>query len=128
MKAIIDEIIQEKSQANPKTDYIQYLQQLLDLKRIECSDYIKTGRRMSKHDFLSKYPLEELEENCTDVILFMLGLVVQVINGGDVTMYYAQTKFDGVNVHMESENLNSVVQFLFNIRVDDTVNIWKKDL
>jgi hypothetical protein len=128
MNAIINEIIEEKSQPRPKAEYIQYLQQLLDLKRIESTDYIKTGRRMSKEDFLTKYPLEELEPNCKDVIIFMLGLFVQVIDGGDVVMYYARTNFDGIKVHMESQNLNSVVEFLFNIKVDDEVNLWKKDL
>jgi len=132
MEAIIKEIINEKSKTYPDTSYIQRLLILMDKmmhpsrKRFELEDFISTARSIDREDFEQEYFMIRLQKECTTIIMFMLGEYIQVLGDEPHEAYYYQTVFDGVTVELMSKDFNDVARQVYNLKVDDEVNIWKK--
>ena len=127
MKAIIKEILNEKKKTYPDTHYIQRLQRLMDNKRIELDDFISTARTIDRADFEQEYFLVRLQKECNHIIMFMGGHYIQVLGTPPREAYHYETLFDGIEVEITSKDFNEVVSQLYNLRVDDVINLWKKD-
>lgn len=127
MKALIDEILNEKGKTYPDTYYIQRLQRLMDNKRIELDDFITTARTVDRKDFEQEHFMVRLHKECDHVIMFMCGHYIQVLGTPPSESYHYNTLFDGIEVEITSRDFNKVVSQLYNLRVDDVVNLWKKD-
>lgn len=127
MKAIINEIINEKSKTYPDTYYIQRLQRLMDKKRVELDDFISTARNISREDFEREYFMVKLQKECTYVINMLLDLKIQVLGEAPHEAYHFEGVFDGINISITNKDFNAVAQQLYNLFVDDVVNVWKKD-
>ena len=127
MKAIINEIINEKKKKYPDTYYIQRLQRLMDNKRIELDDFISTARTIDRADFEQEYFMVRLQKECNHIIMFMCGHYIQVLGTPPREGYYYNTLFDGIEVEVMSKDFTEVVSQLYNLHVDDVINVWKKD-
>lgn len=127
MKAIIKEILNEKSKTYPDTYYIQRLQKLMDKKRIELDDFISTARTIGREDFEQEYFLVRLQKECDHIIMFMCGHFIQVLGTPPREAYHYNTLFDGIEVEITSRDFMEVVSQLYNLHVDDVINVWKKD-
>ena len=127
MKAITDEIINEKGKTYPDTHYIQRLQKLMDKKRIELEDFTSTARTIDSKDFEREYFMVRLQKECEYIIMFMGGHYIQVLGTPPAESYYYNTLYDGIEVEIIDKDFGKVVSQLYNLRVDDVVNMWKKD-
>lgn len=127
MKAIINEIINEKSKTYPDTYYIQRLQRLMDKKRVELDDFISTARNISREDFEREYFMVKLQKECTYIINMILNLNIQVLGEAPHEAYHFEGLFDGINISITNKDFNAVAQQVYNLFVDDVVNVWKKD-
>jgi hypothetical protein len=126
MEAVSKDILREKSRTYPDKLYIQRLQRLMDKKRIELEDFISTARTIDREDFESEYFSIRLQKECTTIIMFMLGEYIQVLGDEPHEAYYYQTVFEGVTIELMSKDFNDVARQVYNLKVDDEVNIWKK--
>lgn len=130
MEAISKEIIKEKSKTYPDTSYIQRLQILMDKmiynKRFELEDFIFTARSIDRDDFEREYFMIRLQKECTTIIMFAFGNYIQQLGEEPHEAYYYETIFDGVTVEIMSKDFNDVARQVYNLHVDDNVNIWKK--
>jgi hypothetical protein len=130
MEAISKEIIKEKSKTYPDTSYIQRLQILMDKmiynKRFELEDFIFTARSIDRDDFEREYFMIRLQKECTTIIMFMGGHYIQQLGDEPREAYYYETVYDGVNVELMSKDFNDVARQVYNLKVDDEINIWKK--
>jgi len=131
MEAITKEILNEKRKTYPDTSYIQRLQMLLDKmmykKRLELDDFITTARTIDRKDFEQEYFLVSLQKECDHIIMFMGGHFIQVLGTPPREAYHYETLFDGIEVEVTSKDFNEVVSQLYNLHVDDVINVWKKD-
>jgi len=131
MKAIINEIINEKSKTYPDTYYIQRLQILMDNmiynKRFELDDFISTARTIDRDDFENEYFMFKLQKECTYVINMLLDLKIQVLGEAPREAYHFEGVFDGINISITNKDFAVVAQQVYNLFVDDVVNVWKKD-
>jgi hypothetical protein len=130
MEAISQEILKEKSKTYPDTSYIQRLQRLMDKmvynKRFELEDFISTARSIDREDFEQEYFMIRLQKECTTIILFAFGQYIQMLGDEPHEAYYYDTIFEGVNVEILSKDFDDVARQVYNLHVDDNVNIWKK--
>jgi len=132
MEAIIKEILKEKSKTYPDTSYIQRLLILMDKmmhpsrKRFELEDFIFTARSIDRDDFEREYFMIRLQKECTTIIMFMGGHYIQQLGDEPREAYYYETIYDGVNVELMSKDFNDVARQVYNLKVDDEINIWKK--
>lgn len=130
MEAISQEIIREKFKTYPDTVYIQRLQKLMDKmmynKRFELEDFISTARSVYRDDFTEEHFRVRLQKYCTTIVVFIFGHYIQVIGDEPNETYYYETVFDGVNVEIESKSFEDVARQVYNLHVDDKVNVWKK--
>ena len=126
-KAIINEIINEKGKTYPDTYYIQRLQKLMDKRRVELEDFVLTGRTIDREDFEKEYFMVRLQKECEYVIMFMCGHYMQVLGNPNRELYHYNTVFDGIEIEITSRDFNEVVSQLYNLHVDDVINVWKKD-
>jgi hypothetical protein len=130
MEAIIKEIIKEKSKTYPDTSYIQRLQFLMDRmenkKRFELEDFMFTARSIDRDDFEREYFMIRLQKECTTIILFAFGNYIQMLGDEPHEAYFYDTIYEGVNVELMSKDFNDVARQVYNLKVDDDVNIWKK--
>jgi len=126
-KAIIKEIINEKGKKYPDTYYIQRLQKLMDKRRVELDDFITTARTIDRKDFEREYFLVSLQKECDHIIMFMGGHFIQVLGTPPREAYHYNTLFDGIEVDITSRDFGEVVSQLYNLHVDDVINVWKKD-
>lgn len=131
MEAITKEILNEKRKTYPDTSYIQRLQLLLDKmmykKRLELEDFITTARTISREDFEQEYFLVRLQKECDHIIMFMGGHFMQVLGTPPREAYHYNTLYDGIAVEITDRDFGKVVSQLYNLHVDDVVNVWKKD-
>lgn len=127
MNKLIEEIIKEKDRAYPDTYYIQRLQRLMDKKRVELDDFISTARNISREDFEREYFMVKLQKECTYVINMLLDLKIQVLGEAPHEAYHFEGLFDGINISITNKDFNAVAQQVYNLFVDDVVNVWKKD-
>lgn len=130
MEAINQEILKEKSKTYPDRLYIQLLQVLTDKmmykKRFELEDFIYTARSIDRKDFEKEYFMIRLQKECTTVILFAFGQYIQQLGEAPHEAYYYETIFEGVTVEIFTRDFNDVARQVYNLQVDDNVNIWKK--
>jgi hypothetical protein len=127
MEAITKEILNEKGKTYPDTHYIQRLQRLMDKRRIELDDFITTARTIDRKDFEQEYFMVRLQKECEYVIMFMCGHYIQVLGTPPSEAYYYNTLYDGIEVEITDRDFEKVVSQLYNLRVDDVINLWKKD-
>lgn len=127
MEAITKEILNEKGKTYPDTHYIQRLQRLMDKRRIELDDFITTARTIDRKDFEQEYFMVRLQKECNHVIMFMCGHYIQVLGTPPSEAYYYNTLYDGIEVEIIDKDFGKVVSQLYNLRVDDVINLWKKD-
>jgi hypothetical protein len=127
MEAITKEILNEKGKTYPDTHYIQRLQRLMDKRRIELDDFITTARTIDREDFEQEYFMVRLQKECNHVIMFMCGHYIQVLGTPPSEAYYYNTLYDGIEVEIIDKDFGKVVSQLYNLRVDDVINLWKKD-
>ena len=130
MEAISKEILKEKLKTYPDTVYIQRLQKLMDKmvynKRFELEDFISTARSIDRKDFEKEYFMIRLQKECNTIILFAFGNYIQMLGDEPHEAYYYDTIFEGVNIELMSKDFNDVARQVYNLHVDDNVNIWKK--
>ena len=126
-EAIIKEILNEKGKTYPDTYYIQRLQKLMDNKRIELDDFISTARTIDRKDFEQEYFTVRVQKECDHIIMFMCGHYIQVLGTPPREAYYYETLYDGIEVEITDRDFGKVVSQLYNLRVDDVINLWKKD-
>ena len=131
MEAISKEILKEKSKTYPDTSYIQRLQILMDKmiynKRFELEDFMFTSRSVDRKDFEQEYFMIRLQKECTTIILFAFGQYIQQLGEAPHEAYYYDTIFDGINVEIMSKDFTDIVRQVYNLHVDDNINMWKKD-
>ena len=131
MEAISKEILKEKLKTYPDTIYIQRLQKLMDKmvynKRFELEDFISTARSIDRDDFTKDHLRIRLQKECDNIIMFMLGHYIQVLGDEPHEAYYYETIFDGINIEIMSKDFDDIARQIYNLHVDDVVNIWKKD-
>jgi len=131
MEAIRKEILNEKGKTYPDTSYIQRLQRLMDKmmhnKRLELEDFIGTARTIDRKDFEQEYFLVRLQKECDHIIMFMGGHFIQVLGTPPREAYHYNALFDGIEVEITDRDFGKVVGQLYNLHVDDVVNVWKKD-
>jgi len=131
MEAITKEILNEKRKTYPDIGYIQRLQMLLDKmiykRRLELDDFITTARTIDRKDFEQEYFLVRLQKECEYIIMFMGGHFIQVLGVPPREAYHYNTLFDGIEVEIISKDFGEVVGQLYNLHVDDVINLWKKD-
>ena len=131
MEAIIKEILNEKAKTYPDTSYIQRLLILYDKmmykKRLELDDFITTARTIDRKDFENEYFLVRLQKECDHIIMFMGGHFMQVLGTPPREAYHYNALFDGIAVEITSRDFGEVVSQLYNLHVDDVINVWKKD-
>ena len=121
----------EKLKTYPDTIYIQRLQKLIDKmmynKRFELEDFISTARSIDRDDFTKEYSMIRLQKECTTIILFAFGRYIQMLGDEPHEAYYYDTIFDGINIEIMSKDFDDIARQIYNLHVDDVVNIWKKD-
>ena len=131
MEAISKEILKEKSKTYPDTSYVQRLQILMDKmiynKRFELEDFMFTSRSVDRKDFEQEYFMIRLQKECTTIILFAFGQYIQQLGEAPHEAYYYDTIFDGINVEIMSKDFTDIVRQVYNLHVDDNINMWKKD-
>jgi len=130
MEAISKEILKEKLKTYPDTTYIQRLQILMDKmiynKRFELEDFMFTSRSIDREDFEKEYFMIRLQKECTTIILFAFGHYIQVLGDEPHEAYFYDTIFEGVSVELMSKDFSDVARQVYNLKVDDDINIWKK--
>jgi hypothetical protein len=132
MEAISKEILKEKSKTYPDTSYIQRLQILMDKmmhpsrKRFELEDFMFTARSIDREDFEREYFMIRLQKECTTIIMFAFGNYIQMLGDEPHEAYFYDTIFEGVNIELMSKDFSDVARQVYNLHVDDNVNIWKK--
>jgi hypothetical protein len=57
----------------------------------------------------------------------MCGHYIQVLGTPPSEAYYYNTLYDGIEVEIIDKDFGKVVSQLYNLRVDDVINLWKKD-
>jgi hypothetical protein len=130
MEAISQEILKEKSKTYPDISYIQRLQILMDKmmhnRRFELEDFMFTARSIDRDDFEREYFMIRLQKECTTIIMFMGGNYIQQLGDEPHEAYYYDTIFDGITIEIMSKDFNDVARQVYNLKIDDEVNIWKK--
>lgn len=127
MNKLIEEILNEKDKTYPDTYYIQRLQKLMDKKRVELDDFISTARTIDREDFENEYFMVRLQKDCSYVIVMLLGLKIQVLGEAPRERYHFEGVFDGINISLTNKDFAVIAQQVYNLFVDDEVNLWKKD-
>jgi hypothetical protein len=59
--------------------------------------------------------------------MFMGGHFMQVLGTPPREAYHYNTLYDGIAVEITDKDFGKVVSQLYNLHVDDVVNVWKKD-
>lgn len=84
MKTLIkNEIEFEKMREEPDNNYIQQLLRLLNSEKpMTKEDWVKTGRFVTRDEYLYYHPETKLHHDCTDVVKYAGGFIIQGLKVG----------------------------------------------
>lgn len=85
------EVLNEKNRKHPSKHYIQRLQKSADAEiEFTFSVFKDTGRLMWVGDFDMHYPDQTIHDDCTDVMVYIGGLHIQMLSSGGWYLYLGQ--------------------------------------
>jgi len=93
-KVLLREVLDEKMRTKPDTHYIQRLQKAVDSEtEFTLSVFKDTGRLMWVNQFDADYPDQTIHEDCTDVMVYIGGLNIQMLKSGAWFLYLGQDEY-----------------------------------
>lgn len=116
----------EKMRENPNKNIIQLLQQVLDGRALLFEEFISTGMFAPKDNPLIQQP-NRLKPDCKDIVLYMGGFFIQVINRDNKTYYFYEhfdnQESDEMHTIVYHENLKDVERIMWELQVKDYFNL-----
>lgn len=116
----------EKMRKQPNKNVIQLLQQVLDGKDLSYEEFISTGMFVPRDNPLIQQP-NRLKPECKDIVLYMGGFFIQVLNNENSTRYFYEyfdnEEADEMHTQIYHESLKDVERVLWELEAKKYFNI-----
>jgi len=116
----------EKMRKQPNKNVIQLLQQVLDGKNLSYEEFISTGMFVPRDNPLIQQS-NRLKPECKDIVLYMGGFFIQVLNNENSTRYFYEyfdnEESDEMHTQIYHENLKDVERVLWELEAKKYFNI-----
>ena len=116
----------EKMRKNPNKNMIQLLQQVLDGKALSYEEFISTGMFVPRDNPLIQQP-NRLKPECRDIVLYMGGFFIRVLNRDNKTHYFYEyfdnQESDEMHTIVYHESLKDVERILWELQAKDYFNL-----
>jgi hypothetical protein len=116
----------EKMRKNPNKNMIQLLQQVLDGKALSYEEFISTGMFVPRDNPLIQQP-NRLKPECRDIVLYIGGFFIQVLNRDNKTHYFYEyfdnQESDEMHTIVYHESLKDVERILWELQAKDYFNL-----
>lgn len=116
----------EKMRKQPNKNVIQLLQQVLDGKNLSYEEFISTGMFVPRDNPLIQQS-NRLKPECKDIVLYMGGFFIQVLNNENSTRYFYEyfdnEEADEMHTQIYHENLKDVERVLWELEAKKYFNI-----
>jgi len=125
--AIHNSVVEEQGRLRPDKYYIKNLEKMWFKKRIEIHDFISTMREVPRQEFEKRYPKTHVQKECSSMLTFAFGINIQVLGERPGVAYHFEGFFDGVWITMTNRDFDTVVSQVYNLFIEEMLNLWKKD-
>lgn len=118
----------EKMSKTPNKNIIQILQQVIDGKLLSFEEFISTGLFMPRDSEFIK-PMTRLKYNCKNVVMYMGGFSIQVLESEDKGQaiyfweFFDNEESDEMHTQIYSPNLKDIEKAMWELQVNKYFNI-----
>lgn len=119
MKLIQDQIIKEKMEDKPDKYRILKLQSIVDSGSLSYEDFRESGRFTPMEVYKSKNKKAKLHKDCTEVVTYFGGFIIQALKSGVFFFEYTKEKHD---ITIEHRTLDVVEAVLWTLVANKKIN------